>query len=94
MAILSTILNLILWIWIIQVAAGVLMYCVALSKSFRQRGHSASSCIDVQPVDSQQLPDLPRIARAGPALALLYWLNSRACRGTEPAPAMPALSHA
>jgi hypothetical protein len=40
MAILSTILNLILWIWIIQVAACLLMYCVALSKSFRQRGHS------------------------------------------------------
>jgi hypothetical protein len=41
MAILSTILNLILWIWIFQVAAGVLMYCVALGKSFRQHGHSA-----------------------------------------------------
>jgi hypothetical protein len=41
MAILSTILNLILWIWIIQVAAGVLMYCVALGKSFRQHGYSA-----------------------------------------------------
>jgi hypothetical protein len=35
------ILKLILWIWIIQVAAGVLMYCVALGKSFRQHGHLA-----------------------------------------------------
>jgi beta-lactamase regulating signal transducer with metallopeptidase domain len=40
MAIISTILNLILWIWIIQVAAGVLMYSVILGKSFRQHGHS------------------------------------------------------
>ena len=29
------IVNLILWIWIIQVAAGVLMYCVALGKKFQ-----------------------------------------------------------
>ena len=58
MAILITILNLILWIWIFQVAAGVLMYCVALGKSFRRRGHSASSCICGQLVDGQQLPDL------------------------------------
>ena len=57
MAILSTILNLILWIWICQVAAGVLMYCVALGKS-RQRGRSASSCIGAQLVGGQQLPDL------------------------------------
>ena len=53
MAILSTFLNLILWIWIFQVAAGVLMYCVALGQSFRQHGHSASSC-----VGAQQLADL------------------------------------
>jgi hypothetical protein len=49
MAILSTILNLILWIWIIQVAAGVLMYCVALGKSFRQHGHSARHALLVRP---------------------------------------------
>jgi hypothetical protein len=30
------ILNVILWIWGIEVAAGVLMYCVALGKSFGQ----------------------------------------------------------
>ena len=57
MAILSTILNLILWIWIIQVAAGVLMYCVALGKSFRQHGHSASSCIGAQQLADLRLVD-------------------------------------
>jgi len=47
MAIISTILNLILWIWIIQVAAGVLMYCVAFGKRFRQHRSPGPSCIGV-----------------------------------------------
>ena len=38
---LSTILNVILWIWGIEVAAGLLMYCVALCKSFGQHDHWA-----------------------------------------------------
>jgi hypothetical protein len=31
----------ILWIWGIEVAASVLMYCVALGKSFEQHDHRA-----------------------------------------------------
>ena len=67
MAILSTILNLILWIWIIQVAAGVLMYCVALGKSFRQHGHSARHALTLSPGQAGRptwpvtLPRLPRV---------------------------------
>jgi hypothetical protein len=40
-ALLSMILNVILWIWGIEVAAGLLMHCVALCKSFGQHGHWA-----------------------------------------------------
>ena len=35
------ILNVILWIWGIEVAAGLLMHCVALCKSFGQHDHWA-----------------------------------------------------
>jgi hypothetical protein len=35
------ILNVILWIWGIEVAAGVVMYCEALGKRFGRHGHWA-----------------------------------------------------
>jgi hypothetical protein len=60
MSILSTILNLILWIWIIQVAAGVLMYGVALGKSFGQHGPLGPPCIETQLVDVGSSLRLPR----------------------------------
>jgi hypothetical protein len=37
---LTTILNVTLWIWVIEVVAGVLVYCVALGKSIMRRDSS------------------------------------------------------